>query len=239
MHGSILARMERERKFPLIGITADTGEINGRPSFFIYKAYTRAVELAGGMPVLFTETTRSTDLVDRIDGLVISGGNFDIPPALYGEEPIMELITVPERTAFEAAVYIASLKKGIPVLGICGGCQIINVIAGGSLYQDLAQQAPHSSNHTQGMHEVVIEHNTLLHGILGKDSTPANSSHHQAVREPGKDIVVCARAGDGVIEAIEHRDFPNVLGIQWHPERMDEEMLRIYRWLVDTAKKSV
>ncbi len=229
--------MERERKFPLIGVTADTGEINGRPSFFIYKAYTRAIELAGGMPVLLTETAQAPDLVDRIDGLVISGGNFDIPPALYGEDPIMELLTLPERTAFEAALYIASLKKGIPVLGICGGCQLINVIAGGSLYQDLRMQAPKSRDHSQGMHEAVIEPHTTLHTILGQDSVVTNTSHHQAVREPGRDIIVSAKADDGIIEAIEHKDFAHVLGIQWHPERMGEDMLRIYRWLVAAAKK--
>jgi putative glutamine amidotransferase len=227
--------MEALRKIPLIGITADTGDINSRPSYFIYKAYILAVERAGGIPVLLTETPQVHDLVGRLDGLVISGGNFDISPALYGEAPLMNLVTLPDRTAFEAAVYIESLIKGVPVLGICGGCQLINVIAGGSLYQDIKLQVPASRDHTQGEHLVVIEPRTTLHSILGQDSTPANTSHHQAVREPGRDIIVSARAGDGVIEAIEHRDFPNVLGIQWHPERMDQDMQGIYRWLVAQA----
>ncbi len=224
--------MEQKKRVPLIGITADAGEINNRPSFFIYKAYTQAVEHAGGIPVVLTDTARIQGLVERIDGLVITGGGFDIPPAMYGEEPLMELTTIPERTAFESAVYMESLKRGIPVLGVCGGMQLINVIAGGSLYQDIKKQAPASRDHSKGDHRITLEPHTILYGILGKKAVTTNTSHHQAVKAPGKDIVVSAKADDGIIEAIEHRDFLHVLGVQWHPERMDEAMLRIYQWLV-------
>ena len=227
--------MEHKRESPLIGITADAGEINNRPSFFIYKAYTQAVERAGGIPVLLTETAKVQALVKRIDGLVITGGGFDIPPAMYGEEPLIELTTIPERTAFESAVYTESLKKGIPVLGVCGGMQLINVIAGGSLYQDIKKQAPASRDHSKGDHRITLEPHTILYGIIGKNTATANTSHHQAIKEPGKEIIVSARADDGVIEAIEHRDFPYVLGVQWHPERMGDDMLKIYAWFVARA----
>ncbi len=229
--------MGHEKKFPFIGITADTGEINNRPSFFIYKAYTQAVEHAGGIPVLLTDTAKIQGLVERIDGLVITGGNFDISPAMYGEQPVMALQTVPERTAFEAAVYIESLKRGIPVLGVCGGMQLINVIAGGSLYQDIKIQAPKSYDHSKGEHGIAITHHTTLHAFIKKDRTTINTSHHQAIKEPGKGITVSAKADDGIIEAIEHRDFPNVLGVQWHPERMGQDMLSIYKWLVTATSE--
>jgi putative glutamine amidotransferase len=229
--------MGHEKKSPFIGITADAGEINNRPSFFIYKAYTQAVEHAGGIPVLLAGTAKTRELVERIDGLVITGGNFDISPALYGEQPIMDLQIVPERTAFEAAVYLESLKRGIPVLGVCGGCQLINVIAGGSLYQDINAQMQTSLDHTKGSHGVTVESNTMLRSILGQDRTTVNTSHHQAVKTPGKDIIVSAKADDGIIEAVEHRDFPDVLGVQWHPERMGEDMQQIYKWLVTAAQK--
>jgi putative glutamine amidotransferase len=233
--------MHNKKKPPLIGITSDLQEINDKQAYFVYRAYADAVGKYNGIPVLITYTGNAKVIVDRLDGLVITGGGFDIPPAMYGEQAIMPLKTIRERTALESSLYVESLKKGIPVLGVCGGMQLINVIAGGSLYQDIKKQAPgnpdHFIDHSKGSHGVTVKPNTFLHGIIGKNRTTINTSHHQAVKEPGKDIIVSAKAGDGIIEAIEHGDFPNVLGVQWHPERMGQDMPSIYKWLVAAAQK--
>jgi putative glutamine amidotransferase len=229
--------MVKEKGVPLIGVTSDIKEINNKQAYFVYKAYTDAIEKSNGIPVLLTYTDYVKALANRLDGLVITGGDFDIPPAMYGEQPITSLKKMQERTTFESAMYIEALKKGIPVLGVCGGCQLINVIAGGSLYQDIKAQMQTNLDHTKGSHDVKIEPNTTLHGIIGQDRTTVNTSHHQAVKTLGKDIIVSAIADDGIIEAIEHRDFPHVLGIQWHPERMGQDMLPIYKWLVTAASE--
>lgn len=229
--------MRGTRKPPFIGITADVRELNKKQAYVVYRSYADAVEKENGLPVFIPYTGRVKDLVDRIDGLVITGGDFDIPPAMYGEEPVMDLRTVPERTAFESAVYTESLKKGIPVLGVCGGCQLINVLAGGSLYQDIKKQVSKSLDHGKGEHRVCVSHGTILHNILVQNKTMTNSSHHQAVKEPGRGVIVSARSDDGIVEAIELKDYRNVLGMQWHPERMGQDMLLIYRWLVTKARR--
>ncbi len=229
--------MLKEKRMPLIGITSDSREINDKQAYFVYKAYADAVEKCNGIPVLITYTANAKALVDRIDGLIVTGGGFDIPPAMYGEEPIMPLKTIPERTAFESAVYIESLKKDIPVLGICGGMQLINVIAGGSLYQDIKKQVPYSRDHTKGEHVISITHGSLFSRIIRQNRPTTNTSHHQSIKEPGKGIAVSAKADDGIIEAIELKDFKKVLGIQWHPERMGQDMLQIYQWFVTMAQK--
>ncbi|MCL4557030.1 MAG: gamma-glutamyl-gamma-aminobutyrate hydrolase family protein [Deltaproteobacteria bacterium] len=231
--------MAGRRKAPLIGITADSGEINKKRAYFAYRSYADAVERYKGIPVLVTYTASVRELADRIDGLVITGGDFDIPPALYGEEPSVQLREMPERTAFESALYIESLKKGIPVLGVCGGCQLINVIAGGSLHQDIERQLSSRNDrlldHVRGTHRIAIEPHTMLYTILRRKRAVTNTSHHQAIKEAGRGVMVSARADDGVPEAIELKDFPDVLGVQWHPERMGAGMLSIYGWLVGRA----
>ncbi len=229
--------MIKEKGIPLIGVTSDITGINNKQAYFAYKAYTDAIEKSNGIPVLLTYTNYVKILACRLAGLVITGGDFDIPPAMYGEQPIMSLKKMHERTAFESAIYIEALKKGIPVLGVCGGMQLINVIAGGSLYQDIKIQVPKSHNHSKGEHGIVIEHHTILHTLIKQDKTKTNTSHHQAIKEPGRGITVSAIADDGIIEAVEPKDFPNVLGVQWHPERMGEDMLSIYEWLVTAAQK--
>ena len=229
--------MQNQKGMPLIGITSDIQTFNDKQAYFVYKAYTDAIERFNGIPVLLTYTNYVNELVNKIDGLVITGGDFDIPPAMYGEEAIVPVKTLPQRTAFEPAVYIEALKKGIPVLGVCGGMQLINVVAGGTLYQDIKLQLKTNIDHSSGTHNVIIEKkDTILQGIIKKHNLITNTSHHQSVKEPGEGVVASARAEDGVIEAIELKDFPYVLGVQWHPERMENDMLSIYQWLVVQAQ---
>ncbi len=233
--------MDRKRKAPLIGITPDSDEVHDKRAYFVYRSYADAVEKYGGIPVLLTYTSGVKELADWMDGLVITGGNFDIPPAMYGEEPLARLREMPERTAFESALYLESLKRRLPVLGICGGCQLINVVAGGSLYQDIAHQSRprggHPVDHARGTHRIAVGPHTTLAQVLKRTRALTNTSHHQAVKDAGRGVVVSAHASDGVPEAIELNEFPNVLGVQWHPERMGAGMLSIYGWLVARARE--
>ncbi|HJX11435.1 MAG TPA: gamma-glutamyl-gamma-aminobutyrate hydrolase family protein [Candidatus Binatia bacterium] len=220
---------------PLIGITADLAEppqpiSHGAPEpiIFLPRRYCRAVENNGGMPMLLP-FTRSRALmrqfIDRLDGLLISGGAFDIHPSYYNENPIKKIGAIKaERTEFELEMTHLALKRDLPLLGICGGAQAINVALGGSLYQDIATQAPHANQHEQGTkkeiggHRVTIERGTKLADILRRRTLEVNTTHHQAVKAIGTGLVVNATAEDGLIEGIESLRHSFVLGVQWHPE---------------------
>jgi putative glutamine amidotransferase len=160
-----------------------------------------------------------------LDGLLISGGGFDIHPSYYGERPIRQLgVVKAQRTEFELDIAAAALKKDLPTLGICGGEQALNVVLGGSLYQDIAAQVADASEHqrsekkTQGGHRVQIPHGTRLRAIVKQPSLEVNTTHHQAVKQLGKGLIVDAIADDGVIEGIESTRHTFVIGVQWHPE---------------------
>lgn len=225
----------------LIGITADVanGGANGRASsdstFFSPARYCRAIEQAGGVPVILCPTaTRSVALraLDRLDGLLISGGDFDIHPSLYGETPIKELGQIKaERTKFELALARAALKRDLPLLGICGGAQAINVARGGTLYQDIATQLPEAIEHQQskktrvGGHRVHVRSGTRLAQIVRRPFLDVNTTHHQAVKRLGAGLVINATAEDGLIEGIESSGHSFVLGIQWHPEALAPKSL--------------
>ncbi|MGB9736070.1 MAG: gamma-glutamyl-gamma-aminobutyrate hydrolase family protein [bacterium] len=231
--------MSKKKTKPIVGITPDRKDINNRRAYFTYKAYVDAIEESNGIPIILTYTGNAKALIEQIDGLLITGGNFDIPPEMYGEKPILPLKTIKERTLFESNIYIEALKKGIPVLGVCGGMQLINVIAGGSLYQDIKTQIKTNIDHGNGTHQVNIKPRSILHKILRQSRLTTNTSHHQAIKKPGKGVIVSARAVDGIIEAIELKEFPDVIGVQWHPERMQENVNLIYRWLVTSAQKKL
>jgi putative glutamine amidotransferase len=220
---------------PLIGITADLSGIPGNrtysqsePTLFLPQRYVSAVEQAGAV-ALILPANRSTRGLRRymnlLDGLVISGGNFDIHPRYYGEKPINQLgIIKPQRTEFELELATSALKRDLPVLGICGGAQAINVVLGGSLYQDIAVQRPDAAEHQQsakkrvGGHRVQVQDGTRLHEIVRRQNLKVNTTHHQAIKKLGRDLVVNAVAEDGIIEGIESTHHEFVLGLQWHPE---------------------
>ena len=220
---------------PLIGITADLSEATRRRSaahrestIFLPQRYCREVENGGGVPIVLPFTRSRAllrRLIGRLDGLLISGGNFDIHPSYYNEKPIKQIGAIKEeRTEFELEMTQLALKQDLPLLGICGGAQAINVVLGGSLYQDIATQAPHADQHEQGAkkeiggHKVIIARGTRLEKILRRRSLEVNTTHHQAVKEIGKGLVVNATAEDGLIEGIESPRHSFVLGVQWHPE---------------------
>jgi putative glutamine amidotransferase len=220
------------RYSPVIGITADFAEANVRKqseaTLFLAQRYYRAVEQAGATPLILPPLSLAAAIrrsLELLDGLIISGGGFDIHPSYYGEKPIHELGAVKaERTEFELDIALTALKKDLPVLGICGGEQALNVVLGGSLYQDIAAQVPNAGKHqqsekkTQGGHRVAIADGTRLRAIVGRASLEVNTTHHQAVKQLGKGLIADAIADDGVIEGIESTRQRFVIGVQWHPE---------------------
>ena len=220
------------------------------PRLEVRAAYADAVTRAGGLPLVLpiTDDRQLIDaFLERVSGVVITGGAFDIAPSLYGETPREGLgPTKPARTAFEMALLKAALAKHIPVLGICGGMQLINVAFGGTLIQDLSRELPAAKSHeqkhdrSQPQHPVEVKEGTLAADAFGKGPLMVNSTHHQAVNAVGNGLVVSAVAADGVIEAIESRANGFVMGVQWHPELLVDTIphhLGAFRSLVTKARE--
>lgn len=207
--------------------------------------YPVAVAAGGGLPVVLPpHLDVAGELVARLDGLVLSGGH-DLDPALYARPPHPELGPIdPANDRWEMALLRAALERGIPVLGICRGMQLMNVTYGGTLYQDLPSElgtAPELHRQTargsQVTHDVIVDAGTGLSRLTGSGEHPVNSFHHQAVEELGRGLVVTARDPDGLVEALEDpsRDF--VLGVQWHAESLyaRDEQLALFQGLVAAA----
>lgn len=235
--------MDRSRK-PRIGITCDVGD---RPEGLhrLRREYVEAIFDLGGLPLLLPALPdvgerEVSGLADPLDGVLISGGGHDVDPSHYGESPLCELPLNPLRTHFELLLAQEAVRREIPTLGVCGGCQVLNVAAGGTLYQDLPRQVPGALPHRadrSARHEVAVEPRSLLGEILHRRRLKVNTSHHQAIKEVGPGFQVSARAPDGVIEAIERRK-PFVLGVQWHPEnlyRTDRAAIELLRAFLRAA----
>ncbi|WP_123691296.1 gamma-glutamyl-gamma-aminobutyrate hydrolase family protein [Allostella humosa] len=216
-------------KRPTIGITLDSEQPGGyskMPWYAIRENYCAAVLAAGGLPMLLPhEPDQAPDYLDRIDGLVITGGAFDVDPALFGAGSRHATVrTKDRRTAFELAITRGAMERGLPVLGICGGQQLLAVILGGTLVQHIPDEVAGALAHeqpnprTEPGHTVRVARDTLLHRIVGVDELAVNSAHHQAVKSVPAGIVVDAVAPDGVIEGIEDPGRRFCLGVQWHPE---------------------
>jgi len=216
-------------KRPVIGITADAEDPQEPPrvaSYFLRQNYADAITKAGGVPlVLPHEPELAEDYLSRIDGLVITGGAFDIDPAMFGAESRHPTVKLKDRrTKFEAAMTKGALERDLPLLGICGGQQLLNVMLGGTLYQHIPDEVKNALAHEQKGprnkpgHEVTVASGTLLHRITGASSLAVNSAHHQAAKSVGPGVVVNATAKDGVIEGIEDPRKKFCLGVQWHPE---------------------
>ncbi len=229
---------------PVIGITGNYNQ----ETCTLAEGYYQSVLKAGGIPFIippFYETDRLGELLDRLDGIIFSGGG-DINPLLLGEEPIKELHSItPERDLQELLLARLAYDRQIPMLGICKGIQIINAALGGTNYQDIHTQMEgirikHSQDQDRRYpsHQVSITDGSILAKLLGTELA-VNSFHHQACKTAAPCLTVTAMSTDGVIEAVESNEFKSILGVQWHPEtyilRNSTDMLPIFEWLISES----
>lgn len=234
---------EKPRK-PLIGLTCRWDETNDY--YYLPGDYTRAVAAAGGVPVQIPLIPPiAEEIVARLDGLVLCGSPSDVDPARYGQPRHPEVNRVhPDRDETDRRVLEQAFQEKKPVLGICFGMQSLNVYLQGTLIQHIPDRISGALDHKnrQLRHPVLLEPNCLIaEWSGGPKEVLVNSTHHQAVDQPGKGLRVVARAPDGVVEAVEG-NFPAhfVIGVQWHPERIwKEEPLsaRLFKELVRAASK--
>ena len=240
-------------KRAIIGISSsiivdNSGSFAGYKRAYVNKDYVDAVIRAGGVPLIIPFSTDKEVIISQaqlIDGLILSGGH-DINPYNYGQEPSQKIgETFPERDTYEMILLEESKKRNIPILGICRGFQLINVAAGGTLYQDLSlipgNILKHNqvSNPTLKTHKVEIKENSFISSIFGKE-TMVNSFHHQVIDKVANDFIVVAKASDGVVEAIEHKTYKFLVAVQWHPEMLAvncEKARVLFSKFVEEAKK--
>ncbi|MGI5922045.1 MAG: gamma-glutamyl-gamma-aminobutyrate hydrolase family protein [Syntrophomonadaceae bacterium] len=211
---------------PVIGIT---GNLDSSEELVQLKSYyIKSINSAGGTALVLPPTRDDTIMGDYLSicqGLVISGGG-DIDPHYWGESPAIGLGDIsPLRDSFELALAAKVRAVKRPVLGICRGCQVLNVAAGGSVIQDIVSPISHMQNAPRWypFHDIVIDKYSCLAAIVGSQAIRVNSFHHQAVGQPGSGIRITACALDGTIEAIEDGDHPFYIGVQWHPECMNDQ----------------
>jgi putative glutamine amidotransferase len=214
---------------PVVGVTLDSeepGTYSKLPWYALRQNYCEAIVRAGGLPFLLPhEPERAEAYLNHIDALVVTGGAFDVDPALFGAATRHSTVKLKtRRTAFELEITKGALARDMPVLGICGGQQLLNVVLGGTLIQHIPDEVesalPHEQPNprTEAGHRVAVAPGTLLHRICGVAELEVNSAHHQAVKTVGAGVVVDATAPDGVIEGIEDPRYRYCLGVQWHPE---------------------
>jgi len=234
-------------KLPIIGIS---GAHASDGATLVPSSYIRSVLRAGGVPVVLPINEHPDVLkkmVSLIDALIMTGGEDIDPQKYFNEQPIPGLGGInPERDAFDITLIQLAVERGIPILGICRGHQLMNVAFGGTLYQDLPSQINTGLlKHRQqapswyGTHRVELEKNSVLAKNLGKTSIVTNSFHHMAVKDVAPGFTVTGRTSDGVVEAMEKTGNPRIFSVQFHPEGPTshglDELLPIFTYLIEIA----
>ncbi|CAK8162758.1 putative glutamine amidotransferase [Candidatus Xenohaliotis californiensis] len=236
---------------PIILITLDIqyGSKDGysnRDWYCLRADYSRTIRDLGGTPFLTPYSTPSIKhYLEIADGIIFSGSDSNIRPETYGEKPIKKLLYNELRFNFESILMSEALKTNIPMLGICAGEQLMNVVCGGTLIQHIPEQIPNALNHkstdanrAELVHNITIDKNTKLFEIIGETEIVVNSTHNQAVKTTGKNIKISATAKDGVHEAIEHTNKEFCIGVEWHPElHSSKHDTKIFTAFMEAVKK--
>lgn len=222
-----------------------------RDRFYLGRDYSEAVEAAGGIPLhlsLIPEADYIGAALDGLDGILLPGSDSDVDPARYGREPHTHLGTVqPIKDETDALVLREVERRGMPLLGICFGLQILNVERGGTLIQDIQTQMPEAIKHEQGAprdrrsHRVRLLGGSMLEGLAGEGQAMVNSHHHQAIETVGRELLATAWTADGLVEALEDsRADRFALAVQWHPEmgwKTDGFSRKIFERFVRAARE--
>jgi putative glutamine amidotransferase len=214
---------------PIIGLTASRGtDPWGQSATVVPDAYIRAIMGAGGLPLVVPSDAAGScweDMYSRLDGILFTGGG-DLEPSTYGgrKHPAIEGVD-PARDALELKLLDRAVGDRKPFLGICRGCQLVNVGLGGTLYEHIPDDLPGALQHdqpgdrkTSAYHEVRFDNGALIARISGSSAIAVNSHHHQGLRDPGLGLRSVGRTADGLVEAVELPDHPFGLAVQWHPE---------------------
>ena len=219
------------------------------PTYFLRERYLKAIEDVGGLPLvlpLVTDLPRQRLLLSQVDGLLVTGSGSDLAPDIYGERQRYKFRRMSrQRSDLELGISKLAFQADMPVLGICGGMQSMNVALGGTLIQDIPSQVQTSVPHqppgsaTKPAHVITVKAKSLLRRITRLATIHVNSSHHQSVKKVGRSLATCAEATDGVIEAIEASSRRFFLGVQWHPEFLytkDPIQKRLFQAFVNAAR---
>ena len=226
------------KRQPLIGLSANYEGIDAT----LRERYYKQVVEAGGVPVIIppvADTAVIINTLQHLDGLILTGGG-DHNPLWMGEEPSPRLHNINrERDLAELMLVRLAFNRQIPMLGICRGIQTLAIALGGKVEQDIEQQVKHSqdADRSEPTHSVSLVKGSTLYNIYGSERIMVNSFHHQAVSQPSKRFRVIARSADNIIEAIESSEYKSILGVQWHPEWLEEDGQKIFRWLVEQASE--
>ena len=230
---------------PLIGLNCQyesKSKYCVRHRIGVYVPYYQALLTAGALPVVVPivwDPAALTEYLNRLDGFLFTGGK-DIPPQAYGQkkDPTTQECH-PRRFANDRLLAELVLQREIPVLAICMGMQLVNVVYGGTLIQDIQTDIQHTpvDPGNDSYHSIVLEKENLLHHVVGATEIEVNSAHHQAVEKLAPGLRVLARAPDGIVEAIQMTDREFFLGVQWHPERIVDrpEQLRLFEAFVSAC----
>ncbi len=238
---------------PVIGISANLSLAGDDKRTFAKSAtlqyvpdhYCKFVEIGGGIPFMIPildEIGRAEEIVEHLDGLIITGG-VDVDPALYGEKNTKSMGICLERDKFEIALVNAARQQAKALLGICRGIQVLNVAFSGSLYQDIPTEIENSLKHhdwesaKDAYHSILFTRQSPLTDLMQSEEIQVNSSHHQSLKKVGRGLEILAAAKDGVIEAVCCPADRFTFGVQWHPERMlnDPKQVELAKWFISQA----